>query len=117
VFLVGGLAIVAALAFFLAPRASGEPDGLNKVALDEGFAETETDHALADTPTAGYELGGVDDSGLSTGLAGLIGVAITFAAAGALLLAVRYAFVRRAGASSVSGPPPGAPASSPAPGA
>jgi PDGLE domain-containing protein len=98
VFVVAGLVLAAALAFFVSPHASGEPDGLNRVAIDEGFADEETNHALADTPTAGYAVDGVDDDGLSTGLAGLIGVAVTFAVAGALFLVVR-----RTGGSSRAG--------------
>ena len=77
------------LAFFVSPSASGEPDGLNKVAIDEGFADAENDHALDDAPTAGYEVRGVDDDRLSTGLAGVIGVAVTFAVAAGVMLMVR----------------------------
>jgi cobalt/nickel transport protein len=89
VFLAGGLILALALAFFVSPQASGSPDGLNRVAIDEGFADTETDHALSDTPTAGYGVEGVDDERLSTGLAGILGVTITFALAGGLFLLVR----------------------------
>ncbi|HET6952195.1 MAG TPA: PDGLE domain-containing protein [Acidimicrobiales bacterium] len=88
-FLVAGLALAAALAFFVSPRASSAPDGLDKVASDEGFADRQTDHALADSPTAGYATRGVDDEGLSTGIAGLVGVAVTFAATGGLFLLLR----------------------------
>ncbi|MGH9229783.1 MAG: PDGLE domain-containing protein [Acidimicrobiales bacterium] len=88
-FVVGGLVVALVLAFFVSPSASGDPDGLNKVAIDKGFAGTETDHALDDTPTAGYEVRGVDDDRLSTGLAGAIGVAVTFAVAGGVMLLVR----------------------------
>jgi PDGLE domain len=91
VFVVGGLVVALALAFFVSPSASGEPDGLNKVAIDNGFADTETDHALDDAPTAGYEVRGVDDDRLSTGVAGVVGVAVTFAVAGGVLLIVRRA--------------------------
>jgi hypothetical protein len=88
-FVVAGLALAAALAFFLSPHASSEPDGLERVAIDEGFADEESNHALDDTPTAGYAVRGVDDDGLSTGLAGLIGVGVTFALAAGLFLVVR----------------------------
>jgi hypothetical protein len=94
-FVVAGLVVAAALAFFVSPRASSEPDGLNRVAVDEGFADEETNHALDDSPTAGYETRGVDDDRLSTGVAGLIGVGVTFALAGGLLLVVRRAGGRR----------------------
>jgi hypothetical protein len=87
-FIVAGLVVALALAFFVSPQASSEPDGLDKVALDEGFAEAEDAHALEDLPTAGYEVRGIDNDRLSTGVAGLIGVAVTFAVGAGLALAV-----------------------------
>jgi hypothetical protein len=77
-FLIGGLIVTLGLAFFVSPLASGSPDGLERVAIDEGFAGTAEEHALADGPLADYGVEGVQDEGLSTGLAGIIGVAITF---------------------------------------
>jgi PDGLE domain len=77
-FIVGGLIVALGLAFFVSPLASGSPDGLEKVSIDEGFADTAQEHALADGPLADYAVEGVDDEGLSTGLAGIIGVAISF---------------------------------------
>ena len=101
-FLALGLAVAAGLVLFVSPRASSEPDGLEKVAEDEGFIEGAEDHALADTPTADYTVKGVDDGALSTGLSGLIGIAITFAVAGGLFLIVR----RTSGRSRTEGDPP-----------
>ena len=72
---VGGLLVALGLAFFVSRFASSSPDGLNKVAIDQGFDDTQTDHATADGPFAGYGVKGVDDQGLSTGLAGIVGVA------------------------------------------
>ena len=94
-FVVAGLAVALALAFFVSPSASGDPDGLNKVASDTGIGAAETDHALDDAPTAGYEVRGVDNDRMSTGVAGVIGVAVTFAVAGGVMLVVRRA--RRTG--------------------
>jgi PDGLE domain len=90
-FIAAGLVVVLVLAFFVSPSASSDPDGLDKVAVDNGFADTETDHAFGDAPTAGYEVRGVGGDRLSTGLAGVIGVAVTFAAAGGVMLVVRRA--------------------------
>ena len=90
-FIAAGLIVALVLAFFVSPSASGDPDGLDKVAIDKGFADTETDHAFGDAPTAGYEVRGVDDDRLSTGMAGVIGVAVTFAVAGGVMLVVRRA--------------------------
>lgn len=84
-----GLAVAVALAFLVAPEASSKPDGLEKVAIDEGFVDGARDHDLADSPTADYGVEGVDDARLSTGLAGLIGIAITFVVTGGLFLLVR----------------------------
>jgi hypothetical protein len=79
-FVVGGLIVVLGLAFFVSPFASSSPDGLNRVAMDKGFAETAKEHPLSGGPLAGYSVKGVDDQKLSTGLSGVIGVAITFGA-------------------------------------
>ena len=77
-FVVGGLMIAFALAFFVSPYASTSPDGLNKVAADEGFDGSAQEHALDDSPVAGYAVKGVDDAKLSKGLSGIIGVTMTF---------------------------------------
>lgn len=85
---IGGLLVALGLAFFVSRFASGSPDGLNKVAIDQGFDATETEHATADGPFAGYAVKGVDDEGLSTGLAGVAGVALTFGIGVGLFLVV-----------------------------
>ena len=77
-FVVGGLMLALALAFFVSPYASSSPDGLNKVAEDKGFDGSAQGHALDDGPLAGYAVKGVDDANLSKGLAGIIGVTMTF---------------------------------------
>ena len=38
-FVVLGLAVALAFAFFVSPLASSEPDGLERVAIDQGFEE------------------------------------------------------------------------------
>jgi hypothetical protein len=77
-FVVGGLLVALGLAFFVSPYASTSPDGLNKVAADEGFGGAALEHALDDSPVAGYAVEGVDDPKLSKGLSGAIGVVMTF---------------------------------------
>lgn len=96
-FIAGGLIVAAGLAFFVSPYASGSPDGLNRVAIDEGFADQEQEHATAEGPLAGYSVDGVDDEGLSTGLAGIIGVAITFGVGMILFGGLRTLRARRSG--------------------
>lgn len=89
-FLAAGLVVAYLLAFVVSPEASSKPDGLNKVAIDQGFNRSEKPHALEDdSPTAGYAVEGIDNERLSTGLAGIIGVTVTFAIAGGLFLLVR----------------------------
>lgn len=77
------------LAVGLSSFASAYPDGLEYVAGQLGFADTAGDHATADSPVADYEAAGVEDTRLSTGLAGLVGVAVTAAMAFALFWALR----------------------------
>jgi PDGLE domain len=91
VFIGLGLAVAFALAFFASPEASSKPDGLNKVAIDQGFSDQEKAHATEDSPLAGYGVEGVDDDRLSTGLAGIVGVAVTFAIGGGMFLVLRRA--------------------------
>jgi len=76
---VGGLLVALLLAFFVSPHASSKPDGLEKVAAAKGLDTGEKAHDLGDGPLADYSLKGVDDQTISTGLAGIIGVALTFA--------------------------------------
>ena len=77
-FLAAGLLLALALALFVSPFADSDPDGLTKVAEEEGFAGAEEQHDLSDSPVADYEVDGVDDARLGTGMAGVIGVLVTF---------------------------------------
>ncbi len=78
-FVVAGIAVALFLALVISPHASSSPDGLNKVAADTGLDIGVEPHATAASPLAGYSVKGVDDSSISTGLAGIIGVGVTFA--------------------------------------
>jgi PDGLE domain len=69
--------------------ASSSPDGLEKVAIDHGIAGQAREHDLAASPLADYGVAGVDDARLSVGLAGVLGLAATFALASTLVLVVR----------------------------
>jgi len=95
-FLGIGLAAALLVAGVFSGFASSDPDGLERVSIDEGFDETAADHPLADSPLADYTVTGVEDRRLSTGLAGVIGVAITLAVSGALFYGIRlYGRARR----------------------
>jgi hypothetical protein len=87
--LLVGLLVALVLAGGVSYYASSSPDGLTKVSEDEGFDRTATDHPLADSPVADYEVRGVDDGRLAGGLAGVIGVVATFAIGGLVFRVVR----------------------------
>jgi cobalt/nickel transport system permease protein len=76
-FVVGGLVTALIFVFVLAPIASSQPDGLEKVAADRGFAAAATDHPVGG-PLADYGVSGVESDRLGTVIAGAIGVVATF---------------------------------------
>jgi cobalt/nickel transport protein len=88
-FLLAGMLVALLLAGVASQYASRDPDGLTKVAQDQGFAKAEDESATADSPLAGYGTSGIESSRLSGGLAGVAGVAATFLLAGGLLWVVR----------------------------
>ncbi|RPI22617.1 MAG: hypothetical protein EHM57_05055 [Actinobacteria bacterium] len=73
VFFLAGLAVTVTVAVVLSQFASGDPDGLEYVAEQEGFIGQAEEHPLADGPLADY--GGDDRMNLA--VAGLVGVAVT----------------------------------------
>ena len=78
--ILGGLVLSLGLAIFLSPFASSEPDGLEKVAEDEGFIEkAEGAEVWTEAPVPDYAVPGVENEQLATGLAGAAGTLILFA--------------------------------------
>lgn len=73
---VAGLAVAAIVVVVLSPLASSDPDGLERVAIDAGFAEQGTDAAFEVLP--GYSVPILGDSPLSLIVAGLLGIALIF---------------------------------------
>lgn len=88
-FLLVGVLVTLLLAGIVSFYASGEPDGLEKVAADKGINAREDDHALKDSPLADYGVKGIDNARLSGGLAGVIGVGVTLLAGGGLFWSIR----------------------------
>jgi cobalt/nickel transport protein len=72
-----GFAAAAILAAVISPLASSSPDGLEKVAETQGFANKAV--VLAGTLIPEYLVPGVKNEALSTVLAALTGIALTFA--------------------------------------
>lgn len=76
-FLLAGLAAALLLAGFVSFYASASPDGLERVAADQGIDEKAREHGAAGSPLADYGVGGIANARLSGGLAGVIGVSAT----------------------------------------
>ncbi|WP_411106839.1 energy-coupling factor ABC transporter permease [Streptomyces sp. cmx-4-9] len=76
-----GLAAALVLAGLVSSFASSSPDGLEKVAADQGIdaKADQYEHATADSPLADYAVKDVGNESLSVGLAGVIGVGATVA--------------------------------------
>lgn len=97
-FVVVALLIALVLGGVVSYWASSSPDGLEKVAADQGFAATQTRHGSStDSPLAGYDTDGIDDPWLAGGTAGAAGVMVCFALAGGVTLVVRRRARRRDG--------------------
>jgi cobalt/nickel transport protein len=101
-FLAAGLLVALLLAGVVSNFASGSPDGLDATAREgctfgaDGeitggtcMLQQEREHQLADGPLADYGIRGIDNPYLSTGLAGVAGVLLTFAVGGGLFWLVR----------------------------
>jgi hypothetical protein len=84
-FFIAALFLAGGLSFY----ASSSPDGLEKVAEDEGFLESAEDSALSNSPLADYGLAGLDSERLSVGIAGVIGVVVTAIIALALFTLIK----------------------------
>ncbi|OEJ26477.1 cobalt ABC transporter permease [Streptomyces agglomeratus] len=84
-----GLASAIVLAGFVSFYASASPDGLEKVAADQGIDKKAEEHAAADSPLADYGVSGITDGRLSGGLAGVVGVGATVAVGSGVFWTVR----------------------------
>jgi len=96
--LVGGLLLAFLLAGFFSGYASSAPDGLEKVAGDQGFLDSSRDSG-AGSPLAGYAVRGIDDERLAGGLAGVLGV-LMVVVVGTLLFWAVSRLARRRGAAA-----------------
>lgn len=84
-FLVGAVAVALVLAGVVSFFASSSPDGLERVAENEGFIGAATDHTFGGFALADYG----DVGGIPVGIAGIIGVVITLLVGGAILWSIR----------------------------
>jgi cobalt/nickel transport protein len=101
-FILGGLLVALLLAGVASNFASGSPDGLDSAStrgctLNENdeitggscMAQNAKDNETSDSPLADYQINGIGNSYVSTGLAGVAGVLLTFVVGGGLFWLVR----------------------------
>jgi cobalt/nickel transport system permease protein len=100
-FVAVGLIVTLGLVVFIAPLANSNPDGLERVADDQGFLSTAEDSATANSPLADYDVVGVESDRTGTVVAGIIGIILVFAVGTGILMVVRR---KRAQSASTSGP-------------
>jgi cobalt/nickel transport system permease protein len=82
---VVALVFAAVVSQFAAP----DPDGLERVAEDQGFLAGGQEHALAGSPFADYATEGLGNEAVSLAVAGVVGVAITLLVGLGVVAAVR----------------------------
>jgi cobalt/nickel transport protein len=110
-FIGAGLLVALILAGVVSNFASGSPDGLDattrqgcefneddEIVGGECLAQEAQDHELADSPFADYGIAGIDNPFLSTAVAGVLGVLVTFLVGTGL-----FWLVRRRGAGGAKG--------------
>jgi cobalt/nickel transport system permease protein len=100
-FVIGAGLVALVFATVVSQFAAPDPDGLERVAEDQGFLGSAQDHALATSPFADYATQGLGNETLSLAVAGVVGVVITLLVGLGIVYAVRD---RRAPASRPSTP-------------
>lgn len=75
---ISGIIIALFMASVLSLFASSEPDGLERVAEDQGFAEKAEEKEVLQAPMPDYVIPGIGNEEVAASLAGLIGVLIIF---------------------------------------
>jgi cobalt/nickel transport system permease protein len=78
-FVIGGVLAALFVAAVVSQFAGADPDGLERVALDQGFIGTAAEHALGWSIFADYATAGITNEALSLAIAGITGTLITLA--------------------------------------
>ncbi len=73
---ITGLVIAVFMACVLSLFASPEPDGLERIAEDQGFAGKAEGQEVIHSPLPGYTVPRIENEQLAAALAGLVGVLI-----------------------------------------
>lgn len=74
------LLVSVAVAAFLSPFASSNPDGLERVAEDKGFIHRSEGKEVVKSPMPDYVMPGIRNETVAGSMAGVAGTIITFAA-------------------------------------
>lgn len=72
------LLVALAVAIFLSPFASSNPDGLERVAEDKGFLEQAEGKEVISSPIPDYLFPGIGSERAATAAAGFVGTLVTF---------------------------------------
>lgn len=76
--LMAGLVVALLVAIVMSPYASPQPDGLERVAEDQNFIDTALEQGILSAPVPDYAMPGIKNEAVATGLAGALGVLLTF---------------------------------------
>jgi cobalt/nickel transport system permease protein len=89
-FVLGGALVAATFAAVVSQFAFDDPDGLERVAIDQGFIDQARDHALAGSVFADYATRGIGNEQLSLAVAGLAGATLALLVAAGMVAASRW---------------------------
>lgn len=87
--LISGLLVALLVAGVVSFYASSSPDGLERVAEDQGFIGQAEEHPARESPLADYAARGVDDERAAGGLAGVAGTIVVLGLGSGLFLVLR----------------------------
>ena len=89
-FWVAGFIVAVGLAVGISPWASSQPDGLERVAYDQGFWDQEAgDPVWSAAPAPDYAVPGIKDESWTTTAAGFMGTVVVFGLAYGLAWGLR----------------------------
>ena len=88
-FVIGSVSAAVVVGVVVSQFAASNPDGLERVAIDNGFEESATDHALDSSWFSDYATAGISNESVSLAVAGVAGICITLLVGGGVVSASR----------------------------
>ncbi len=95
-FAIGAMLVAVAFATVVSQFALDDPDGLERVATDQGFLSSARDHVFANAPFADYATRGIGNATASLAVAGLAGTVLALLVGYGLVTASRWPQRQRA---------------------